>query len=115
VWITNLFNESIPTNFPFELGFYSFDTINWVPFSGVFPEQSNGELYVPFGAAVDATAIHFSVAPEDFISDFSVAGFTKVQPDPTGGSVPDSGSTMILLGGTLLGLGGVRRFINLKG
>lgn len=115
VWITNLFNESIPAAFPFaELGFYSFDLTTWVPFSGIVPEQSNGELYVPFGAAIDVSAIHFSVAPDDFISDFSVAGFTKNHAGQTGGSVPDSGSTMMLLGGTLLGLGGVCRFICAK-
>jgi hypothetical protein len=65
---------------------------------------SNGEYEFDFGGPLDISKAIFTapVAFSALVSDYSVAGFTRQ-------AVPDSGSTMVLLGAALLGLGVIRR------
>jgi VPDSG-CTERM motif len=124
IWVSDLFDESSILAPDAEKGFYSLNGAGWVPFFGANSDQSNGEQFIPFGSAVNATNLRFSVGtvlgangtPSGFQlgSDFSVAGFSKLQPVTNSGQVPDSGGTVMLLGCALLGLGGARRFYSAK-
>lgn len=124
IWVTNLFNESSIVAPQAEKGFYSLNGAPWVPFYGANSDQSNGEQYLPFSSAVNANNVRFSVGtlfgtngtPTGYQveSDFSVAGFTKRPTPRFTGRVPDAGSTIILMGCSLLGLGAVRRFYAAK-
>ena len=62
---------------------------------------SNGELYVSLGGEKDLLWVEFYTGVSTTGDDFSVAGFT----------VPDSGSTLAMIGLAMIGVGAARRGI----
>ena len=96
-WVTNLFGGSAESGV-LELATTTGTDI--IDFSG---QDSTGNVYINFGSALNVLTAEFcalSPTGQLFSQTYSVAGFT---------AVPDSGTTLTLLGIGLIGLTTLRR------
>jgi hypothetical protein len=110
-WVTQLFDELVD-----DIGHVALwganGLIATIDFPDNFDYDSSGNYWVDFGGAHNLTSAVFyadsAVLAVGLNRDYSVAGFTAQAPNQN--HVPDNGTTALLLGAGLLGLGLVRRF-----
>lgn len=111
-WITDLFGT--PDGGCGEFGRLVINDTQMFSFDGNFSDQANGEFFVSFGGEITVTKAVFFVdnlrpGCDPANNDFSVAGFTTHPSDtPDTPTVPEP-TTLLLLGGGLLGAGVFKR------
>ena len=113
VWLTKLFDEAVDDSGSVQLFPVVGPSVTF-NFTGVQTPAVNplGDFYVDFGGALDITRADFKATGSGIGGvlanrDYSVAGFTTVTPKTR--AVPDAGSTLLLLGSVISGIGLMRR------